>query len=109
MRAPARFGLLAAAALVLAWPTEAAARDPLFPPEGCSPDSRFNSCQTRSPVPIGNPTEGPLTDTLPDGLLDPPKDPLGFDPIPQRTRGPLLTPTRDRLGGGNKNPLGVGN
>jgi len=106
--APARFGLMAAGMLALAWPTDAGARDPLFPPEGCSPTSRLNSCRTRTPAPVGNPTYGPLTDTVGDGLLDPPKDPLGLDPIPQKSRGPLLSPTRDRLGGSKRNPLGVG-
>jgi hypothetical protein len=87
--------------LALAWPALAEARDPLFPPEGCSPTSLVNSCRTRAPAPIGDPTDGPLTDTLRDGPLDPPKDPLGLDPIQPKSRGPLLAPAKDRLGIGN--------
>lgn len=109
MKAPARLGIAAVGLFALALPTATEARDPLFPSQGCSPTSRLHSCRTWAPGPIGNPTDGPLTDSLREGPLDPPKDPLGFDPIPQKTRGPLLTPTRDRLGGGNRNPLGVGN
>ncbi len=109
MNGPVRLGLAAAGALVaLAWPTVGAARDPLFPSEGCSPTSRLNSCRTWAPAPIGDPTDGPLTDTLRDGLLDPPDDPLGIDAPPPRQRGPLLTPAKDRLGVGPRDPLGVG-
>lgn len=107
MTARVRFGLAAAGLVALAWPTVAGARDPLSPPEGCSSTSRFNACRTWAPGPIGDPTDGPLTDTVRDGPLDPPKDPLGFDPAPQKPRAPLLTPARDRLGG-TKNPLGIG-
>ena len=89
---------MAAALVALALPTVAEARDPLVPPEGCSPTSRLNSCQTRSPAPVGDPTDGPLTDTLPDGPLDPPKDPLGIDAAQPKPRAPLLTPAKDRLG-----------
>jgi hypothetical protein len=99
---------MAATLVALALPTVAVARDPLFPPEGCSPTSRVNSCQTWSPAPVGDPTDGPLTDALRDGPLDPPDDPLGIDAPQPMPRAPLLTPTKDRLGVGTKDPLGVG-
>jgi hypothetical protein len=103
-----RLALVGAAALAAAGaPTIAEARDPLVQPEGCSLLSRFNSCRTWSPGPVATPTDGPLTDTLPDDPLDLPKDPLGIDAAPPKQRAPLLTPARDRLGG-TKNPLGVG-
>lgn len=86
----------------------AEARDPLFSPEGCSPTSRFNSCTTRAPAPIGDPTDGPLTDALRNGPLDPPQDPLGIDAPKPKPRAPLLTPAKDRLGVGTKDPLGLG-
>jgi hypothetical protein len=86
----------------LALPVIAEARESLFPPAGCSATSRINPCPTRTlPAPVGDPTDGPLTDALRDGPLDPPKDPLGFDPIEPAPRGPLLTPAKDRLGVGS--------
>jgi len=97
---PARLALVAAALAALALPMAAEARDPLVAPEGCSPTSRLNSCQTRSPAPVRS-TDGPLTDTLPDGQLDPPKNPLGIDAAQPKARAPLLTPAKDRLGVGN--------
>ena len=36
---PTRLGLIAAGLVALALPTVAEARDPLVPPEGCSPTS----------------------------------------------------------------------
>ena len=69
---------------------------------------RLNSCRTRSPTPVGDPTDGPLTDALRDGPLDLPEDPLGIDAPQPQPRAPLLTPARDRLGVRTKDPLGVG-
>lgn len=105
--APGRLAFVAVALVALGLPTAAQARDPLVPPEGCSLLSRFNSCRTWTPGPVGSATDGPLTDTLPEGPLDPPKDPLGIDAEPPKQRAPLLTPAKDRLGG-TKDPLGVG-
>jgi hypothetical protein len=81
----------------------AEARESLFPPAGCTATSRINPCPTRAlPTTVGDPTDGPLTDALREGPLDPPKDPLGLDPIERVSPGPLLTPARDRLGVGGK-------
>ena len=103
----ARLGIAVVGVAAILWPIAAEARDPLFPAEGCSPTSRVNSCSTRSPAPVGGPTDGPLTDTLRDDPLDPPDDPLGIDAVQPKPRAPLLTPAKDRLGG-TKNPLGIG-
>jgi hypothetical protein len=108
VRGPVQRRLVLAGLVALAWPTLVEARDPLFPPEGCSPTGLVNSCHTWAPAPIGDPTDGPLTDTLRDGPLDPPEDPLGLDGVQPKARAPLLTPAKDRLGVGTKDPLGVG-
>jgi hypothetical protein len=90
------------------WPSPSDARDPLFPPDGCSPTGIVNSCRTWAPAPVGDPTEGTLTDALREGPLDPPDDPLGIDAPAPRQRAPLLTPARDRLGVVPRDALGVG-
>jgi hypothetical protein len=82
---------------------DAQTRQSLFPAEGCSPASRINPCARRAlPAPAGDPTDGPLTDALNSGPLDPPKDPLGFDAPAPAPRAPLLAPAKDRLGPGGK-------
>lgn len=63
-------------------------RDTLFPKEGCSPFSRTSPCATRSvPAPVGDPTDGPLTEKVRKGPLDPRPDPLGpkakLPPMPE--------------------------
>jgi hypothetical protein len=53
------------------------ANQSIYPRQGCSP---LNPCTTRRvPAPVGNPTDGPLTDSIRRGPLDRPRDPLGLD------------------------------
>jgi hypothetical protein len=101
-------GLAAAGLSALAAAPAAEAKDAQFPSVGCAPSSRFDPCRSRVPVPLGDPTDGPLTDDLRDGPLDPPDDPLGIEATPFRSPGPLLTPTKDRLRVGPRDRLGVG-
>ena len=55
-------------------------RSSLFPNSGCSSLSRINPCGTRRlPAPVGDPTDGPLTDELRKQPLDFKPDPLGLD------------------------------
>lgn len=55
-------------------------RNSLFPNSGCSNLSRLNPCGTRRlPAPVGDPTDGPLTDDFRKGPLDSKPDPLGMD------------------------------
>ncbi len=94
---------VAAACLAVLWATAIVeARESLFPPPGCSPTSKINPCRTRTPpAPVGDPTDGPLTEELRDGPLDMKPDPLGYD-APRMEISPL------RLKG-PKDPLGMGN
>jgi hypothetical protein len=88
---------------VLAGGAEAQPRS-LFPPDGCSPTSRFNPCLTRMlPAPVGDPTDGPLTEAMRQGPLDLPPDPLDFTiREPEKPGEPVLAPARDRLGAGGR-------
>ncbi|MCC6791448.1 MAG: hypothetical protein IT336_07190 [Thermomicrobiales bacterium] len=98
----------AAGLATLALPLAIEARDAEFPSLGCWSASRFDPCRSRVATPIGDPTEGPLTDDLRNGPLDPPDDPLGVEANPFRSPGLLLTPTKDRLGVKPKDHLGTG-
>jgi hypothetical protein len=72
--------VLAAFAALLTGDAAAQVRTSLFPKEGCSSLSRTNPCDTRRPPsPLGDPTDGPLTDSTRRGPLDPKPDPLGLD------------------------------
>jgi hypothetical protein len=84
------------------------AKDSEFPSAGCWAASRFDPCRSRVATPIGDPTEGALTDDLRDGPLDPPDDPLGIEATPFRSPGLLLAPARDRLGVKPRDRLGTG-
>ena len=90
MRATLILGALAAASAWMQAPGQAAAQSQLsiypretrsiYPGRGCSTSGRINPCGTnRIPKPVGNPTNGPLTDAIRRGPLDPPRDPLGID------------------------------
>ena len=71
---------LAIIGALLAGDAAAQVRSSLFPREGCSSLSRTNPCNTRRlPSPLGDPTDGPLTDSLRQGPLDRKPDPLGLD------------------------------
>lgn len=102
MRAKARTATAVACLAALSVSTAAQARDSLFPREGCTPTSRINPCQTRAlPAPVGDPTDGPLTEDLRDGPLDMKPDPLGYD-APRMEIAPLrLKAPKDPLGMGN--------
>ena len=108
MRGAARLALAATGLAALALPTAIEAKDAGFPSVGCWSASRFDPCRSRVPTPIGDPTDGPLTDDLRDGPLDPPDDPLGIEANPFRSPGPLLAPAKDRLGVKPKDRLGTG-
>jgi hypothetical protein len=71
---------LAAVGVLLAGDAAPQVRSSLFPKEGCSALSRTNPCDTRRlPSPLGDPTDGPLTESTRRGPLDPKPDPLGLD------------------------------
>jgi hypothetical protein len=90
---------LAAIGALFAGDATAQVRSSLFPKEGCSSLSRTNPCNTRRlPGPMGDPTDGPLTDSLRQGPLDRKPDPLGFDAEKQTLRPiePQLLPSQQQ-------------
>ena len=74
-------------------------RSSLFPGGGCSSFGGVNTCGNRRlPAPVGDPTDGPLTDSLRKGPLDPRPDPLGMDaelPVPKNIE-PQTLPSQKR-------------
>ncbi len=92
------FALMVAGAL-FATGAVAQTRPSLFPKEGCSSFSRTNPCDTRRvPTPLGDPTDGPLTDSLRTGPLDRKPDPLGRDAETERWKPvePQLLPSQQQ-------------
>lgn len=66
---------------------------------GCSTFGGVSPCGTRRPpAPVGDPTDGPLTEDLRRGPLDPKPDPLGLDaelPMPRNVE-PQRLPSQKR-------------
>lgn len=74
-------------------------RSSLFPGGGCSSFGGVNPCGSRRlPAPVGDPTDGPLTDSIRKGPLDPKPDPLGIEaelPVPKDIE-PQALPSQKR-------------